>query len=97
MPLRARGAVFTEDVVAATPLRVAQRLVGLARFLETRLGVGIVGVVVGVELPRERAVGALDLVVGRGAGDSEDLVVVVHESAWPSCWEMASTAASACR
>ena len=77
---RAR-AVFAEDVVAATALGIAQRLVGLTDFLEPRLGLRVVGIVVGVELPRERAVRALDLVVGRGAGDAEDLVVVVHESA----------------
>ena len=93
---RAR-AVLAEDVVAATPLGIAQRLVRLARFLEARFRVGIVGIVVGVETPCQRAVRALDLVVARGAGNAEDLVVVGHESAWPSCWEMASTAASACR
>ena len=81
-PTRRRArAVFAEDVVAATALGVAQRLVGLTDFLEPRLGLRVVGIVVGVELPRERAVRALDLVVGRGAGDAEDLVVVVHESA----------------
>ncbi len=81
---RAR-AVLAEDVVAAAAFGVAQRLVRLARLLEARLGGGIVGVVVRVELPGECSVGALDLVVGRGACNSENLVVVVHERAWPSC------------
>ena len=75
----------------------------LVDLLELASGVGIVGVAVGVVLARERAVGALDLVVGRVPGDAEDLVVVSHAG---SCLtrgpgraaaEMASTAASACR
>src|SRR5262249_28652563 len=90
-------AVLTEEVVATPPLGIAQRLVREAHFLETCLGVGIVGIAVGVVAPRERAVRTLDLVVGRVARDAEHLVVIGHDNTRPSCSEIASTAASACR
>ena len=89
--------VFAKDVVAPAALGVAQRLVRDADLLEARLGVGVVGIVVGVIAPRECAVRALDLVVGRSARDPEHFVVVTHDKTRPSCCEMASTAASAWR
>ena len=88
--------VFAEDVVATPALRIFQRLVRDVDLLELRLGRGI-GVAVGVVLARQRSVGALDLFVGRVPSDAEKFVVVGHESTSPSCCEMASTAASACR
>ena len=50
--------------------------VGLGRLLELLLRLLVAGVAVGVVLERELAVRGLDLAVGRGALDAQDLVVV---------------------
>src|SRR5581483_7005950 len=61
---RAPQALDAVHVVAAPALGVAQRLVGHRHLLEPRLGLGVAAVGVGMQLPRQLAVGALDLVLG---------------------------------
>ena len=70
----------TERVVAATFLRIAQGLVRNRDLLEVRLGLGVTGIRIRVVLTREDAVRLLDLVIGRAAGDAEDLVEVLHQA-----------------
>jgi len=53
-----------EGVIGAPALGIGEDLVGLGRLFELLLGLGIVGVDVGVELPGEAAEGLLDLSVG---------------------------------
>src|SRR5438034_3927202 len=66
-----------EAVVEAPPLRIGEHLVGLRDLLEALLGlVAVVGIAVGMILEGELAVSFLDVVLGRGAGHTEDLVVV---------------------
>ena len=55
-------------------LRVLERVVGATDFLESLLGPRVVGVAIRVQLARELSVGPLDLVVGRLAVDTEDLI-----------------------
>ncbi len=62
-------------VVRAALVRVGEHVVGGADLLETVLGV-LVGVDVGVQLAGEAAVGPLDVVRARLAGDAEDFVQV---------------------
>ena len=65
------------ELVVAPALRgVGQHGVGLGRLLEAFLGRGVARVPVGVVLERQLPVGALDLLIVRGAGDAQDLVVV---------------------
>ena len=83
---RAPHGLRPEHVVTAPPLRVAQRLVGDRDLLEAGLGLSVVGVRIGVKLPGEPSVGALELVLGGVAGDAEQLVVVLghrHASLTP--------------
>ena len=70
--------VVAEHVVAAAPLGVAQRLVRDRDLLEVRLGRGVARVRVRVQLACERAVRALDLVVGGVRRDAEQRVEVGH-------------------
>jgi hypothetical protein len=63
-------------------LRVGQDLVGGGHRLEPLLRLRV-GVDVGVQLPRELAVGLLQLVVARVTGDAEDAVVVRHRLRHP--------------
>ena len=65
-----------EAIVAGALVAVAEDGVGLGRFLELLLGLLVALVAIGVELQRQLAVRALDLLVGCRAGDLEDLVVV---------------------
>src|SRR5204863_8284417 len=66
-----------EAVVEAPPLRIGEHLVGLRDLLEALLGlVAVLGIAVGMILERELAVSFLDVVLGRGAGHTEDLVVI---------------------
>ena len=75
----AADAGVAEPVVASPLLRVAQDLPRLGDLLEVVLGVGVVGVGVGVQLPRLGPVGPLDVVLGGVARDAEELVEVGHE------------------
>ena len=73
------GAAYTgvtEAVVSGTLVGVRQNRVCLAALLELLFGVGIVGIAVGMELQRQLAIGALDLLLGRAPPDAKDLVVV---------------------
>jgi hypothetical protein len=63
-------------VVDRPPLVVREHLVRLGALLETHLGLVVAGVAVGMELHRQPAVGALDLVGAGLFGHAEDLVVV---------------------
>jgi hypothetical protein len=72
MPPKPKGS----DVVAPPLLGVGQHLVGVGHLLEQGLGLGVAVPRVGVELARQLAVGALDLLLRGGAGHTEDLVVV---------------------
>jgi len=64
-------------VIGRPALGVGEDLVGLGGLLDLLLRVGVVTVDVGVQLARELAEGALDLHVGRLAGDVQELVVVL--------------------
>src|SRR6185436_7884379 len=65
-----------EAIVAGALVAVAEDRVGLGGFLEFFLGLLVALVAIGVELQRQLAIRALDLLIGRGAGDLEDFVVV---------------------
>src|SRR5262249_18442659 len=72
--------VLAERVVPLALRGVAQDLVGLADLLELLLGLGLRlrGMAVGVPLEGELAVRLLDVVLGRGPGHAEHLVVVLE-------------------
>ena len=63
-------------IVGGALLFVHQDVVGFAEFLEFLLGVRVVGIFIRMKFDREFAVGALDLVAGRGALDAQDFVVI---------------------
>jgi hypothetical protein len=65
-----------EAVVGGALLRILQRLVGLADFLEGVLGRLVAGVGIGVKALGQRAIGGLDLFVIGGPGDPENLVII---------------------
>ena len=66
-----------EPIILRALVGVGEHGVGLADFLEARLRGGIAGVLVGVELPGEVAIGLLELGVLGVAPDAEDGVVVL--------------------
>src|SRR5271157_278535 len=65
-----------EAVIASAFLRISEDRVGLTALLEALFRAGIVGVPVRVVLERELAIGALQLLIGCGAGDTQHLVVI---------------------
>src|SRR4029079_6728134 len=65
-----------EPVVASALVRVAQDRVGFGGLLEALLGLVVTGVLVGVVLDRELAIGGLQLAIGRRPRDPENLVIV---------------------
>ena len=73
---RALDRLGTEEVVAPPALRVAERLVGHGDLLEALLCRGVAGPGVGVQLPGQAPVGALDVVIAGVGGYAEELVVV---------------------
>src|SRR6185436_511684 len=76
-PLRAvADAGVTEAIVAGALVAVAEHRVSLGRFLELLFGRLVARVAIGMELQRQLAIRALDLLIGRRAGDLEDLVIV---------------------
>ena len=76
-PLRAAAdAGVAEAIVARALVGVAEDRVGLGRFLELLFGLLVALIAIGMELERELAIRALDLLIGGGPGDLEDLVVV---------------------
>ena len=73
-------------VVRRPLLRVAEDLVGPADLLEPLLGLRV-GVDVGVQLPRQAAVGLLDRLGVRVAGHAEEVVgVLAHEQSFEFSW-----------
>ena len=64
----AAQAGVAEAVVDAALFAVRQNGVGFAALFEFFFGVGIIGIAVGMELQRQFAIGALDLLIGGGAG-----------------------------
>src|SRR5439155_26680454 len=72
------GADEAEAVVLFAFLLVAEDVVGVLDFLEAGLGLLVAGVAVGVVLPRQLAVGLLDLVLRGGLRDAQDFVVVTR-------------------
>jgi len=67
---------MSEAVVSAAFVAIRQNGVRLAAFLELFFRVGVVGIAIRVKLERQLAVGTLDLLVARPAGNPEDLVVI---------------------
>ena len=74
-PRRADAGV-SEPVVQTLLLLIREDRVRFGRFLERFLGLVIAGIAIGMELQRQLAVRALDLLLRRVALDAEDLVVV---------------------
>ncbi|CAO2611113.1 Very-long-chain enoyl-CoA reductase, partial [Lemmus lemmus] len=76
-PPAARTRTFLSVAVENLALaRVAEHIVGLGDLLELLLGAGLL-VLVGVVAQRLAAVGSLDLVVGRAAGQAQRLVEIL--------------------
>jgi hypothetical protein len=65
-----------EAVVGASLVGVRQNGIGFTALLELFLSVGVIGIAVRVKLQGQFAVGALDLLLTRPAGNPEDLVVI---------------------
>ena len=59
-----------EAVIGGALVAVLEDLIGLVDFLEADLAVGVAGILVGVELHGELAIGALEVGVGRDALDA---------------------------
>ena len=84
----ARGAVARVKrrmavlVISGAFLRVAQRLVSLAQFLEFFLGGLVARIFVRMKFHRELAIGFFDFLLARFAGDAEDFVIIAfgHEN-----------------
>src|SRR5207247_387830 len=72
-----RVPIGPELVVPLAFLGIGQHLVGFPDLLEPGLGLGVALVHVGMVLPRELAIGGLDLFLGGTLRHSEDLVVVL--------------------
>ena len=70
-----------EAVVDVALFDVRQYRVGFAALFEFFFRVGIVGIAVRMELQRQFAVGALDLLLGGGAGYAQNLIVVAFSVA----------------
>ena len=68
----------TEAVVLVALLLVAENVIGALNLLEPGLGLLVTRVAVGVILPRQLAVGFLDVLVGGIAFYAKDVVVVRH-------------------
>ena len=69
-------------IVGGALLVVHEDVVGFAEFLEFLLRVRVVRIFVGMKFDRELAVGALDLLAGRGALDAQDFVVIAFGGHW---------------
>ena len=72
---------MTEAVIDAALLHIRQYCVGLTALFELFFRGGIVGIAVGMELQRQFAVGALELLIGCGAGYAQNLIVVAFSVA----------------
>jgi hypothetical protein len=65
-----------EAIVGGALLGVGEHGVGLGALLEAFLRVRIIGIAVGMMLQGELAVGALDLLLARGADYTQDFVII---------------------
>ena len=81
--IEARSATDTTDpgvsiaIVGSALLRISEDGIGLGDLLEFFLGDGgIARIAIRVVLECQLAIGALDLLIGRGAGDTQDFVVI---------------------
>src|SRR5205085_1468473 len=99
--------VGSQEVVAAPPIGIPERLVGQGHLLEAFLGRGVAWPGVGVKLPGQAPVGALEVVVAGVGRHAQQLVVVGHacdlapraqeSSRWrPRRWLTTATAVRAC-
>src|SRR5687768_6872974 len=73
---RAANPRVSKAIVARALVGIAQDGVGLRRFLELFFGLDVALVAIGVEFQRQLAIRALDLLIGRGARDVENLVII---------------------
>ena len=71
----------TEAVVDVALLHIRQHRVGFTALFKFFFRVGVVGIAVGMELQRQFAVGALELLLGCGAGYAQNLIVVAFSVA----------------
>ena len=67
---------MTVAIVGRALCPIHQDVVGFAEFFEFFFRVRVVRIFVGMKFDRELAIGALDLLAGRGALDAEDFVVI---------------------
>ncbi len=67
---------MAKAIVARALLGVRQYGICFAALLEALFRLGIVGIAVGMELQRELAIGALDLLIVRRARDAQHFVIV---------------------
>jgi len=72
---------MTKAIIESALFAVRQDRVGFAALLELLFRVGIVGIAVRMELQREFAVCALDLLLGGRPLDAQDLVIVAFSVA----------------
>jgi hypothetical protein len=70
-----------ETVVDGALFAVRQHSIGFAALFELILGVGIVGIAVGMELQGQFAIGALNFLLGGGAGNAQYFVVIAFSVA----------------
>src|SRR6476660_4113439 len=68
-------------VVGGALVAVCQHGVGFAAFFEFVFGVWIIGIAVGMELQRQFAIGALDLLIVGSAGYAQHLIVIAFSVA----------------
>jgi uncharacterized membrane protein len=72
---------MTITVVGGALVAIGKHRVGFTALFEFVFRVRIVGIAVGMELERQFAIGALDLLIGGGAGYAQHLIVVAFSVA----------------
>ena len=72
----AAKARMAEAVVHVALVGIGEHGVGFRRLLESIFGRLVAGIAIRMVFERQPAIGALDFLVGRGAGDLQDFVVV---------------------
>jgi hypothetical protein len=82
----AAHAGMAEAIISCALFGIGENGVSLAAFFEFFFCVGIVGIAVGVVLQRQLAIGALDFLVARAAGNPENFVVVAFYVAGQNCF-----------
>ena len=94
---RAAHAGVAKAIVAGTLLAIGQDGVGFAAFLEALFGLRIVGIAVRMELQRELAIRALDLLIVGGARDAQNFVVVTFHCGGQNSTSLQNGTPAACR